>query len=277
MKYKIIVDSSSNLTKDYLDDEKDILFSVAPLRMNFGGKEYVDDENLDVHQMLVDLSKCKEVPHSSCPSPQDFLSTYEEADKYLVFTISTKLSGSFNSARIAKDMSKQKDDIFLLDSKLVAGSIELLVIEAVRLIKEGKSFDEIKSSLIKFRDKMQLLFVLNKFDNLVKNGRVSKITAFIANLANIKPLCYGEEGEIKIKEKIRSVEGALKRLVFNIGKMCEDFKNKICIISYTENKDEATSLATMIKAKYPFKEVKVVSNRGLCSFYALEGGIICCF
>ena len=276
MKYKIIVDSSSNLTKDYLDDEKDILFSVAPLRMNFGGKEYVDDENLDVHQMLVDLSKCK-VPHSSCPSPQDFLSTYEEADKYLVFTISTKLSGSFNSARIAKDMSKQKDDIFLLDSKLVAGSIELLVIEAVRLIKEGKSFDEIKSSLIKFRDKMQLLFVLNKFDNLVKNGRVSKITAFIANLANIKPLCYGEEGEIKIKEKIRSVEGALKRLVFNIGKMCEDFKNKICIISYTENKDEATSLATMIKAKYPFKEVKVVSNRGLCSFYALEGGIICCF
>ena len=97
MKYKIIVDSSSNLTKDYLDDEKDILFSVAPLRMNFGGKEYVDDENLDVHQMLVDLSKCKEVPHSSCPSPQDFLSTYEGADKYLVFTISTKLSGSFNS------------------------------------------------------------------------------------------------------------------------------------------------------------------------------------
>ena len=103
MKFKIIVDSSSNLTNDYLKNENDIGFAVAPLTIRFDNKEYVDDEKLDVHQMLIDLSKSKDNAKSSCPSPQDFLNHLEGATHYFIFTISSKLSGSYNSALIAKD------------------------------------------------------------------------------------------------------------------------------------------------------------------------------
>lgn len=277
MKFKIIVDSSSNLTKDYLDNEKDIGFAVAPLTISFDGKEYVDNEKLDVHQMLIDLSKSKDHARSSCPSPQDFLNHLDGATYYFIYTISSKLSGSFNSALIAKESSSTKDNVFVLDSKLVCGSIEMMVIKTVELIKQGLSFEKIKEEMVKFRDSMNLLFILNKYDNLVKNGRMSKVVAFVANLANIKPLCYGEEGEIKIKEKIRTVGGALKRLVFNIGKMCKDISSRVCIISYTECEEVAVELKEMIKKAYNFKEVKIVPNRGLAAFYSLEGGIICCF
>ena len=277
MKFKIVVDSSSNLLPDYLKDQKDIGFNVAPLTIRFNNQEYVDDEKLNVSEMLKKLGEFKGKSSSACPSPDDFLSCLTDAEYYFIFTISEKLSGSYNSALLAKKLFTNPDNVFVLDSKLVAGSIEQLVIKAVELINQGLTYEDIKIKLEEYRNSLNLLFVLNKFDNLVNNGRMNKVVAFIAQFANIKPLCCGEDGEIKIKEKIRTVNGALKRLVFNIGKMVKETKNRICIISYTECKEIALSLKEMIEDEYNFKEVKCVPNRGLCAFYSLEGGIICCF
>lgn len=280
MKFKIVVDSSSNLLNSYLKDS-DIGFEVVPLILRINEKDYFDNESLDVEKMLDELKHSKVKDSSSCPPPQSYLDAFNKDDPTFVFcfTIAKKLSGSYSNALIAKDLSTNKERISIIESKLVAGAIELLVIKCVELIKENKTFEEINEELEKYRDSLQLLFVLDKFDNLIKSGRMNKVVAFIANLANIKPLCYGEDGEIKIKEKIRSIQGALKRLVFNIGKMCETTLNKICIISYTGKggKPVGEKLKEMINETYEFKEVKVIENRGLSSFYSLEGGIICCF
>lgn len=280
MKFKIVVDSSSNLINSYLN-EKDIGFEVVPLILRINNKDYIDNESLDTEFMLKQLIRSKEKDSSSCPSPQLYLDAFEKDDPTYVFcfTIARKLSGSYSNALIAKDMAKNKDRIEVIESKLVAGAIELMIIKTIELIKENKTFEEINKELLVYRDSLQLLFVLDKFDNLIKNGRMNKVVAFIANLANIKPLCYGEDGEIKIKEKIRSIQGALKRLVYNIGKMCESTINRICIISYTGKgtKPVGEKLKQMIEEEYEFKEVKVVENRGLSAFYSLDGGIICCF
>lgn len=276
MKYKICVDSSSNLVNSYINDEK-IGFKVIPLTIRVGKKEFVDDDNLNVASMLKEVEETKEQCSSSCPSPSDFLENYQNAEHVICITISKKLSGSFNSACVARDMSENKDNIFVIDSKLTAGAMRLLVDKAYELCKKDIDFDEIKAELTKYRDSIQLLFVLDKFDNLVRNGRMSKVTAFIAQLAAIKPLCYGDDGEIKIKEKIRTFKGVLKRLVHNIGVMCPVTKGRTCIISHTDNKESALFLKTLIEQEYEFDKIILDDNRGLCSFYALRGGLIVSF
>lgn len=276
MKYKICVDSSSNLVNSYINDEK-IGFKVIPLTIRVGKKEFVDDDNLNVASMLKEVEETKEQCSSSCPSPSDFLENYQCAEHVICITISKKLSGSFNSACVARDMSENKDNIFVIDSKLTAGAMRLLVDKAYELCKKDIDFDEIKAELTKYRDSIQLLFVLDKFDNLVRNGRMSKVTAFIAQLAAIKPLCYGDDGEIKIKEKIRTFKGVLKRLVHNIGVMCPVTKGRTCVISHTDNKESALFLKTLIEQEYEFDKIILDDNRGLCSFYALRGGLIVSF
>ncbi len=276
MKFKIIVDSSSNMIKHDFK-EKEIDFAIAPLTIRVDDEEFIDDENLNTHEMLSKMNASKNKSSSSCPAPSVYLNEFQGSEYYFVFTISKKLSGSFNSALVAKDMSDFKDNIAVIDSELTAGSIELMVNECVKLIKENKTFKEIKEGIESFVKNSHLFFILNKFDNLVKNGRMSKTVAFIANLANVKPLCVGEEGEIKIKEKIRTINGVFKRLVANIGVVCQDTKNRVMIISHTEDLKNAEALKEMIKEHYEFKDIIIKENRGLCSFYSLEGGIICSF
>ncbi len=276
MKYRICVDSSSNLLSNYIVDDE-VGFNVIPLTIRVGNKEYVDNDGLNVDELLKDVESSKEACSSSCPSPQDFLNHFEDSEYVICVTISQKLSGCYNSACVAKGMSENKDNILIIDSKLTAGAMRLIVDKAYQLIKSGKEFKEITEELIKYRDSIQLLFVLDKFDNLVKNGRMSKVVAFIAQLAAIKPLCYGDEGEIKIKEKIRTFKGVLKRLVHNIGVMCPNTKGRTCVISHTQNKENAMLLKTLIEEEYEFDSIIVEDNRGLCAFYALSGGLLVSF
>lgn len=276
MKFKIVVDSSSNLLNDYIKDEE-VGFAVAPLTIRVGGKEYVDNESVDVDELLENTMKSSEAGKTSCPSPQDFLSTFEGVEHVVVITISSKLSGSYNSAVLAKNLHSNPENVHVVDSKLVAGAMRILADKAYELMKSGLSFEEICTKLDAFNKTINLLFVLEKFDNLVKNGRMNKIVAFVAQMINIKPLCYGDEGEIKIKEKIRTLQGVLKRLVVNIGKLCEDTKDRICVISHTNALESANFVKNLIEQTYHFKEVIIEKNRGLCAFYSLNGGLIVSF
>ena len=276
MKFKIIVDSSSNLKNSDFRNEN-IDFSVVPLTIRIDDKEYIDDDNLDVKEMLNNMEKSKTKSSTSCPSPSQFLNELEGSEYYFIFTISKKLSGVFNSATVAREMSSNKENIVVIDSLLTSGAIELLVRETIKEIKDNKSFEEIKNNLENFKKNIYLFFVLDKFDNLVKNGRINKALAFIANLANIKPLCVGEDGEIKIKEKIRSLQGVYKRIVAYIKSVCDDVSNRILIISHTECRENAEILKKIIEENYNFKEIIIKENKGLCSFYSERGGIICTF
>ena len=276
MKFKIIVDSSSNLVNSYYQDKKDVAFKVVPLTIRIGQEEFIDNDELDVNKML-DVLRLNDGGQSSCPSPNDYLRELDEAEYSFIITITSKLSGSFNSACVARTMCKNPEHVFVIDSKGTAGSIVLIAEKLFELIKENKEFSVITNEITAFRNSVNLLFALDRFDNLVRNGRMSKLTAFIAEKIAIKPLCYADDGEIKIKEKIRTFRGVIKRMTHYIGKMCEDTTNKICIIAHTKNESAALELKKDIEENYHFKEVRVMENRGLCAFYALEGGLIVTF
>ena len=277
MKYKIICDSSANLLPGMFPEDDIVSFANVPLSIFVGSKAYCDDGTADVPEMMDRIIHTNDKTTTSCPSPNEFLKEMTGADYYIVITISSKLSGSYNSAYLAKTSHEKPENVFVLDSLLTAGAMELMAEEAYRLAHQDIPFDQLCDKLVSYRKNVNLLFVLDKFDNLIKMGRVSKVVGFIAKKFKIKPLCCGENGEIKIKEKVRTIQGVLKRLIVNIGLVCPDQKGRKCIISHTDAEKSVDYLKGEIEKNYHFDSVIVRKNNALCSFYAMQGGLIVAF
>lgn len=273
MKFKIVADSSCDLRNDYIIDER-VGFEIIPLSINIDQKSYVDDEKLNINDMLNNMSNSKEPAKTSCPSSYFFTKSYEEAEYVFVVTISAKLSGTYNAAYLGSIESNSK--VHVIDSKGTSGMMILIIDKLYELIKKDYSFETIVEEIENYQKSLNLLFVLDKFDNLVKNGRMSKLTALAATALFIKPLCIAQDGQIAIYEKPRTMKASLIRLVNNIGTLCKDFSNK-CYITHCKNEENANRVKQMILDKYSFKDVIILEMKGLCSFYALENGIIVSF
>lgn len=274
MKYKIVVDSSSDLSNDYINDVN-IGFEVVPLTIYAGNREFVDKKDLDVDEMLNVMHASKTKATTSCPSSEYFKKSYEEAEYIICITISGKLSGTYNAAYLgSSDCSKK---VHVVDSKATGGVMRLLVDKAYELMKEDINFEELCDKIEEYKESLNLFFILDTFENLVKNGRMSKLVAFVANALYIKPLCIAKEGQIEIYEKPRTMKASLNRLVESIAKKCENTENKKCVIGHCKNEETAKFLKEEIEKKYHFKEVIISEMRGLCSFYALENGVIVSF
>ena len=273
-KYKIVVDSSSDLSNDYINDS-DIGFEVVPLTINVGENSFVDNDALNVDEMLNAMHASKTKSTSSCPSSEYFKQSYEEAEHIICITMSGRLSGTYNSAYLGgKDCSSK---VHVIDSKATGGAMQLIVDKAYELMKEDLEFEDICNKLEEYKESLNLFFILDTFENLVKNGRMSKLVAFVANALYIKPLCEAKEGVIEIYEKPRTMKGALNKLVESIAKKCSNTENRRCIIGHCKNEEAAKFLKEEIEKKYKFKEIVINEMRGLCSFYALEKGVIVSF
>lgn len=277
-KFQIIVDSASDLDSKYVKN-KDIGFRVVPLTITIGDKNYVDDDNINVDEMLESLHKYKGKTSTACPSPEAFSKYYTDAENTFVVTISSKLSGTYNAACLgAKEFENDSNfKIHVIDSKLVSGAEELIVDKLVELIENGLEFNDIVTEIDKFRNERQLFFTLAKFDNLIANGRMSKIVALIAKTLIIRPVCKGVEGEIKVIEKVIGVNNAFKKMATFISKAVQTFKDKVLIINKCKADNECEQLVKLIKENCDFKEIRIKETKGLCSFYALEKGLIVSF
>lgn len=277
MKYKIILDSMSNLVQgDKLADDVDL--DVVPLTLRLNDVDYVDDGHNDLSEIIPMVLKDKKLESStSCPSPHAFLDCMKGADKYIIITLSQRVSGSYNSACLAKTMAEDPSSVFVLDSMSDCGVIELIARKAIDLIHEGKSFEEICDTIEKYREEVNILFIVDRYDTLIRKGRVNKLVASIASILKIKPLGIAKGGEIRIQEKVRTLEGTVKRLIVNIEKFCADTKDKVCIISHTLNPEKANMVKDMIKEKYQFKEIIIRDNSLVNSYYGLTGCVMVSF
>lgn len=274
MKYKIVVDSSSNLESNYIND-KEVGFEVIPLSIMVDGKTFVDNNEININEMLEEMHTSKTKATSSCPSCGYFSNSYKDYDCIICITMTSKLSGTFNSAYIGGKSVSSK--VHVVDSKATGGVMRLLVDKAYELIKSNKDFETICSELEEYKESLNLLFVLDKFENLVKNGRMSKIAAFVANALYIKPLCIANEGVIDVYDKPRTRKGAINKLIETIGKKASNTNGKTCVVEHCFSEEDATYIKNEIENRYQFSKVIISPMRGLCSFYALEKGIIVSF
>lgn len=218
MKYKIVGgDSCCDVTKDM---EAKYNISLAPLSFTLDGVEYIDDDNLDLNHYLKMVDESKNTPKSACPSIQDYLEHFEGGDHDWVFgiTISSELSGSYNSAMNAREMfiEKYPDKKAHIFNSRGASTMEVLIaLKLAELCETDLSFEEIVDQVEAFIDDAKLLFVLDKIDTLEKNGRLSFMKARIVKALNLKLILIAnqEGGVIDMNDKARGTKKALKKMV----------------------------------------------------------------
>lgn len=275
MKYQILVDSASDLKSDYLIKNESIGFKVIPLTILTGEKEHVDNDDLNVTTLLADMHASKK-SSSACPAPESFLREFDNAEYTFIVTITQKLSGCYNSAVLAKNSYSKPENIHVIDSKAVSGTEILIVDKLVSLINDGKEFPEIVEEIEKFKNKKSLYFILQKFDNLIANGRMSKFAGLIASKLVIRPICIAHEGEIKVEKKVFGIKNAFAKLVQMIKAKLPDFSKETLIITHCQAEEDALQIKKDVEKVCNFKEIRILPMQGLCSYYALEKGIIVC-
>ena len=273
MKWKIISDSSCDLMKkDVACDEVD--FTTIPFILNIGNEEYIDDENLDVDKMITAMESCATACSSACPSPASWLDEYDDAENAIAITISSNLSGSHNSAVVAKEMvTDQNKNVAILDSRSTGPELVICIEELVKLIKSGLSFDEVVEKANETLTQTKTAFALCSFDNLVKNGRMSRLTGFVARKLGMWGIGIAtEQGTISVTGKSRGPEKAISLI---IGDMTErGFTGEKVVISHCKNQIFAEKLKNAILEKWQNAEISFRETKGLDSFYAERGGII---
>ncbi len=268
---KIIADSSADIP-----EVSGIAFESVPLKIITAEKEYVDDNNLNVKEMVDDLFSYNGKSSTSCPNESDYLSAFGEAQHVFCITITATLSGSFNAAMMAKKTYEEKypdRKVFVLNS-LSTGPEMVLFIEKIKeLVLEGLEFEDICDKLNDYSSRTGLIFMLESMKNLANNGRVSPLVAKMAGLLGIRVV--GKASEVGDLQTLSKCRGEAKALDFILETLkAEGLKNGKVIISHCFNKKAAFFLRELIHNKLPMANVKITTCAGLCSFYAEKGGLL---
>jgi DegV family protein with EDD domain len=274
MEYKIVVDSCTDLPKILKEDPA---IKVVPLTLMVGDLVYMDNQEFDQKKFLQTMKASPSSPKSACPSPDDYLKEFNGGDNVFAVTISAELSGSYNSAELAKRLylEENKKDIEVINSRSASVGQTLIVMKIKELISEGYSFRSIVEKVNAFRSDMKTKFVLESLDNLKKSGRLSNIQALVANVLNIKPIMGATpEGTITKIDQARGIKKALIAMAKTIERDVIRPKERILGIAHCNCLERAQFFKEEILKLVPFKDCFIVDTAGVSTMYANEGGII---
>lgn len=272
MSFRIVADSASDVYS-----LSGVDFKSVPLKIISSDREYVDDTQLDVSEMVACLKAEKTAATTSCPNMMEWLDAFEGADNVFAVAITSNLSGSYNAACIAceeymAEHPGRKAHVF--DSLSTGAEMHLIMDKVVELAKQGKEFEEIVDFVMNYKvNNLGLLFNLESMQNLANNGRVSHLVAKAAGLLNIRPLGIASEiGTLEMLEKPRGEKKAVSsayRVMLEQG-----YKGGKVYITHCMNPSIAGNMKKAILADFPEAQLDVYSLGGLCSFYAEKGGMI---
>lgn len=276
MGYKIVVDSCCELPQELRKDER---FEIVPLTLIVGSQyEKEDDEDFDQREFLDAVAACQECPRSACPSPERYQEAYRTtAERVYVVTLSSKLSGSHNSAVLGKNLYHEQygeKDICVIDSKSASCGETQIVYRIMELEEQGLSFEEVTEQIEQFVRDMNTYFVLENLDTLRKNGRLSGVKALVASTLNIKPVMRDDDGSIVQLGQGVGMKKALARMADTAIEEAVDSENRRLMITHCNNLRSAECVRRHIEEKLRFKETLILDTAGVSSMYANEGGVI---
>ena len=268
---KLIIDSSSNMKSD-----PDHNVEVVPLTISFGGKDYIDDQNLNIREFLNDMNQNQVAGKTTCPSIQAWLNALEGTEKAIIITMTSGMSGTFSSALQAKTMYEEKhptSQIIVVDSRSAGPELTIVLHGIEKMIQGDIRFVDLEEVIAKFRMRTHLLFILQSLHNLSLNGRVSPVAAKVAGLLKINLIgTASKEGKLEPLTKARGMKKAMRELLKYMK--ADNYHGGEVIIDHCENEKDAEIIKDKILAEYPDAQVTIRPMRGLCSFYAEEGGIM---
>lgn len=268
---RIAADSSCDLcTLDYPD------FVTVPLSVYTDERSFTDDETLDLNEMLDYLGTYRGRSYTSCPNTEAWLNAFEGADEIFVLTVTSALSGSYNSACSAADLYREthpEAKISVIDSRSTGAEEIMILHKLAQLCASGKSFEQIDEEIRDYQNHTRLFFSFFSLHNLSQNGRVNKAVASMLCALNIS-VCgtATPEGTIAVNGKARG-----KRKVIRV--LCEEmekagFNGKKAVITHVQNEELADMLKQEILSRYPFCDLMIAEARGLCSYYMERRGIV---
>ncbi|HHV65167.1 MAG TPA: DegV family protein [Peptococcaceae bacterium] len=272
----VVTDSCVDLPAHLL---KQYNIRVVPLSIRVNGKEFMEGVNITPREFYREMAASVQLPQTSQPTPAQFANVFKELagkGKVLCLTISSKLSGSYGSAVLGKEIAGNSN-VTVFDTLAASIGQGLQVIKAAQLINSGLSLEHVLEFLHKMREEMKFIILLDTLENIVKGGRLSKFQGSIAKLLNIKVILHNVKGSVEVLEKVRGKNKSLQRVIDLLGERCEDFSSKIIGITHVDNLEDAEHLAQEIKVRYQPQDVLVHEMGATISTYAGKAGLIVAF
>lgn len=276
MRYKIVIDSCGELLNEWKDDER---FESVPLTLMVGADQIIDDETFDQLSFLKKVADYPECPKSACPSPERYMKAYDcEAEHIYAVTLSSELSGSYNSALLGKNLLLEdhpEKRIHVFNSCSASIGQTLIAAKIQECEEAGMSFEEVVSTVDRYIEGQHTFFVLENLDTLRKNGRLSKVKALVASALKIKPVMGStDEGSICQLDQARGMNRAMIKMVEQVIAKTPDSADKVLAISHCNCPARAQVLKEAFEERMKLAKIIVLDTAGVSSMYANDGGVI---
>jgi DegV family protein with EDD domain len=274
MSIKIVADSACDIhSLEHVD------FETAPLHIIVGDKVFVDDANLDTTVMQQALDDYNDKTSTACPAPGDWITAFGDADYIFCTTITGHLSGSYNSAMIAKKMYEEEHPgrkVHVLDTLSTGPEITLIIFELQRLVMEGLDHEEILKKIVMYMNHTHLYYSLTTVNNLARNGRVNPLIAKGIGILGIRIIgLASDEGTLQIVDRARGDKKAMCTLIKHLKKA--GYTDGKVIIGHNNNPEAAAYLAKKLEEAFGTSNCRIQTTGGLDSYYAEPGSILIAF
>lgn len=276
MTVQIVTDSSSDITPELAAA---LGVAVVPLRVLLGGKEYRDGVDLSPSAFYEKLRESKELPMTSQPAPQDLQTAYgaaREKGPVVGIHLSSALSGTYQGAVLAG--LEVDPTIPIIDSLTGSGGLGLLVMEAVRLAREGASQGQIVERIERMKLQTRTLVALNTLENAIRGGRVNPLVGFAATVLGVKPIVHvTAEGKVEPLDKVRGRARSLQRLLDLAAERRKEWAGARVFIAHGGAEEEAKGFAALVRERFNPGQITIAPIGATIGTYAAEGAILFSF
>ncbi|OXS53770.1 DegV family protein with EDD domain [Bacillus sp. V-88] len=260
MTVKLFADSASDLPAAYFNEHN---IELLPLKVHIDGQDYEDLITIEP-KTVFDKIRDGHMPKTSQVSPDLFLKKFtqlaESNQSGIYIAFSSQLSGTYQTAVMIRDQVKEDHpdlDLTIIDSKCASLGYGLVVMKAAGLLNNGGTKEEIIEASRFNSEHMEHLFTVEDLEYLAKGGRVSKASAFLGGLLNIKPLLHVEDGKLVPIEKMRGKKKLLKRILDVMEERGDDLSNQVIAISHGDDEELALEMKQLIEEKFSPKDVYI--------------------
>ena len=273
---KLITDGSCDLSKEIIENSK---VNIVDVMVSFGDKSYSTRTDITIPQFYEMMKDYNELPKTSCPSPNQFLEAFDcEEDNIIVLCLTSKLSGIYNSAVLAKNMYEEengnKKRIEIIDSTTGSIGQALLVSKVANMIDEGRSMDEIVNSIEKMKHELVFYGTLHTLENAIKGGRINPIAGKVANVLNLKGIVHITDGLVKPIDKARGEKNSINKVIDYVKNNIHKCSGKVLAIGHANCYEKALKVKAVLELKYNFEEIHIIEVGPSMGVYTAEGAIL---
>lgn len=272
---KIITDGSCDLPKEVIERVNP---DIIGINVCFGEETYIGGVEIDDKTFYEKMKLSKELPKTSSPSPDKFIEAYKcEEDEILVFTLTSKLSGTYSNAVLAKTMYLEEypqKRIEVIDTQSGSIGVALMMLKCNELIEQGKTMDEILIEIEKYKKNIIFFGALDTLENAIKGGRVNPLAGKVMNALNLKVIIRIDEGLVKPIDKARGSVNSIKKAIDYVRTHVDNEIEKTVIIAHANCPEKADKIKAIIEENSEFKEILIASIGPIMGTFTSEGAIL---